>query len=155
MHVISRPAKQGLELQVSDLLTSWRVAVVRHYAGEGEDESGALVDSWRFEFKRATCPAGVPGTLRVRWRTSQGLRGGQTDPPRPVYPPASDVLQGLLKDSQGVDQPFGQWCAAEGRSDDSIKALNTYHDRQEVRDGLHKFFRQTELAQLEQLLGVY
>lgn len=70
-------------------------------------------------------------------------------------PKLVDVMHGLLMDAQGANQSFEHWCADYGYSDDSIKALDIYHECQKTRDKLAKAFDSVTLEKLFEAASEY
>ena len=58
----------------------------------------------------------------------------------PRTPSAADVIYSLVSDANGCDQPFNDWCADFGYSNDSIKARDTYFACQKTRVDLLRMF---------------
>jgi hypothetical protein len=48
-------------------------------------------------------------------------------------PALVDIISALLMDASNADQPFADWCADYGYSDDSIKAKDTWEKCNETR----------------------
>ncbi len=66
-----------------------------------------------------------------------------------VKPPElASVLESLLSDAAGADQPFADWAGDLGYDADSRKALATYHACGEVRRGLIRLFGQETFEKL-------
>lgn len=63
-------------------------------------------------------------------------------------PTCADVLYSLLMSASGSEQSFKHWCGDFGYSDDSIKALETYRECQNIRDSLIRMFGHEVFEQL-------
>ena len=74
---------------------------------------------------------------------------------KPVAPNAAGVLYSLIRDAQGAEQNFADWCSDYGYDSDSIKALNTYNACCAILTKVRAFFTREERAELDKLLEDY
>ncbi len=59
---------------------------------------------------------------------------------KPTLPDMSDILSAYLNEAKDCTITFDSWCSEFGYNNDSIKALNIYHECQKIRDDLVNLF---------------
>ena len=139
------------------------------YVGEivspWDDKHARTVDQWLVKLTSKS------GFWTTPYYTGTGLRqarSGQKNPypPRsisagqwdrdnlkPVKPTKTDILHSLIMDAAAADENFSDWCANYGYSDDSLKALNTFKQCQEIATALRKHFDRATLEAIREAVA--
>lgn len=76
-------------------------------------------------------------------------------PDKPQAPSPADVLYSLIRDAEGAEQSFSNWCADYGYSTDSRKAFATYEACQNEGDKLRRVFTRAQVPALSEALSEY
>lgn len=74
---------------------------------------------------------------------------------KPKHPKNSDIMYGLLSDSNAGSYSFQDFCDNFGYSSDSIKALNVYRECEKTSKNLRKVFTSEQLQQMQIALEDY
>jgi len=121
-----------------------------------------ILAGWADENKRLPIFATLRGQIPDDW--AMALRGNKslyhTAIREQIYkiardkfrPDIADVLSSLVSDASGTDQPFTDWCADYGYSDDSRKAEAMYRECQETMFWLRAAFRE-DMEKLQDMSG--
>ena len=155
------------EKKIAKILSAANVAFSARFVGATVRDSWEC-DAWRVTLKGARSQyesdyftglghRAKPGAVdALRMRNKYGKSAERTqewrDACKPVPPDAADVLWSLLMDSSAENIGFADWCAEYGYSDDSIKALKTYHACQETARNLRLVFTHAQIAELSEAL---
>lgn len=74
---------------------------------------------------------------------------------RAVAPHAASILYCMLRDAEGAECNFHDWCWERGGDSDSISSLNTYNACCELLTRVRAFFTNAERAELLEILQDY
>ncbi len=138
---------------VDSKLTDWKISFTARLLGETKRDDW-VCDEWRVSL----------GAFETSYFTGIGLRkptkatiarakwSGDKPEAVPVAPKAADVLHSLLLDSEAINESFADWCSNYGYSDDSLKALDTYHQCCAIGEAMRKIFTHEQRNELRAML---
>jgi len=125
---------------IANLLETWGVSFSARLIGETKRDDW-VCDEWRVSI----------GSFETSYYTGTGHRKMNVA----VAPCAADVLYALLSDAEACETSFSDWCENFGYSNDSIKALNTYRECEELGRSLRKVFSTKQVSELREVLSDY